>query len=70
MFALPGFMLGSSDFPGHAGFDVTAWAMGIPGLALSWYTAALYVPKVRENLRIGRSRQTSNEIPLTEGRRS
>ena len=47
MFAIPGFMIGSSDFPGHAGFQVAAWCVGIPGLALSWITAVAYVPQVR-----------------------
>ena len=39
MFAVPGFMLGSSDFPGHAVFQVASWLLGIPGLVLSWSTA-------------------------------
>jgi cardiolipin synthase len=47
MFALPGFMLGSSDFPGNTGFQIASWLLGIPGLILSWVTAFLYVPKVR-----------------------
>jgi cardiolipin synthase len=47
MFAIPGFMLGSSDFPGHAGFQIVSWILGIPGLIISWVTAFLYVPKVR-----------------------
>lgn len=54
MFALPGFMLGSTDFSGHAVFNAVAWTLGIPGLMLSWYTAALYVPKIKDNLRAGR----------------
>jgi cardiolipin synthase len=47
MFAVPGFMLGASDFPGNTGFQIASWILGIPGLALSWYTAVAYVPKVR-----------------------
>lgn len=47
MFAVPGFMLGASDFPGNTGFQVASWILGIPGLVLSWYTAFAYVPKVR-----------------------
>jgi cardiolipin synthase len=46
MFAIPGFMLGSSDFPGHTGFQIASWILGIPGLVISWVTAFLYVPKV------------------------
>ncbi|MDP2292949.1 MAG: CDP-alcohol phosphatidyltransferase family protein [Actinomycetota bacterium] len=55
MFALPGFMLGASDFPGHALFLVAAWLMGIPGLVLSYYTAIAYVPTIRESIRAGRT---------------
>lgn len=50
MFAVPGFMLGASDFPGNTGFQIASWILGIPGLVLSWYTAAAYVPKVRAAL--------------------
>jgi cardiolipin synthase len=51
MFAFPGFMLGSSDFPGHQAFQVAAWILGIPGLILSYYTAVMYVPTIRASLR-------------------
>ncbi len=54
MFAVPGFMLGSSDFPGHAGFQVAAWILGIPGLVLSWVTAVAYVPRVKGAIAAGR----------------
>ena len=54
MFALPGFMLGASDFPGNTGFQIASWILGIPGLALSYYTAAAYVPTIRQSLRSGR----------------
>lgn len=57
MFALPGFMLGASDFPGHALFLIAAWLMGIPGLALSYYTAIAYVPTIRDSIRAGRTGQ-------------
>ncbi len=55
MFALPGFMLGASDFPGHALFLIAAWLMGIPGLVLSYYTAIAYVPTIRDSIRAGRT---------------
>jgi cardiolipin synthase len=55
MFALPGFLLGASDFPGHEVFNVAAWIVGIPGLVLSYYTALTYVPLIRRNLREGRT---------------
>lgn len=51
MFAIPGFLLGASDFPGASGFQVASWILGIPGLALSWFTAFAYVPKVRAAVR-------------------
>jgi cardiolipin synthase len=54
MFAVPGFMLGSSDFTGHGGFEVAAWCLGIPGLILSYYTAITYIPAIREGVRAGR----------------
>jgi cardiolipin synthase (CMP-forming) len=46
MFAFPGFMLGASDFPGADGFQIAAWILGIPGLVLSYYTAAAYIPTI------------------------
>jgi len=55
MFAVPGFMLGASDFWGHGGFQVAAWVLGIPGLVLSYYTAVAYVPTIRASLRAGRA---------------
>jgi len=55
MFAVPGFMIGASDFPGHNGFQVASWILGIPGLVLSWLTAVAYVPRVREAIAAGRA---------------
>ncbi|HAP75113.1 MAG TPA: hypothetical protein DCR14_03435 [Acidimicrobiaceae bacterium] len=57
MFALPGFMLGASDFWGNGGFQVASWILGTPGLILSYYTAFAYVPVIRESLRSGRTRR-------------
>jgi cardiolipin synthase (CMP-forming) len=54
MFALPGFMLGATDFPAHLGFEIAAWILGIPGLILSYYTAIIYIPIIRASLRDGR----------------
>lgn len=47
MFAVPGFLIGGSDMTGHTGFQIASWILGIPGLVLSWTTAAAYVPRVR-----------------------
>ena len=55
MFAIPGFMLGSSDIPGHELFQVASWILGIPGLILSWITAIGYVPKIRAGVAAGQA---------------
>ena len=54
MFAIPGFLIGASDFPGHQGFQLAAWIVGIPGLVLSYYTAVAYIPQIRDGIRAGR----------------
>jgi cardiolipin synthase len=55
MFAVPGFMLGASDFPGNSGFQVASWILGIPGLIISYVTAIAYVPKIRAGIAAGRT---------------
>jgi cardiolipin synthase (CMP-forming) len=55
MFAIPGFLLGASDFPGASGFQLVSWILGVPGLALSVYTAIVYVPRIRDGVRAARS---------------
>lgn len=55
MFALPGFVLGASDFPGHTGFQIASWILGIAGLLLSWSTAVSYVPRIRDGIAAGRN---------------
>jgi cardiolipin synthase (CMP-forming) len=50
MFAVPGFMVGNSDFPLHEWFLVASWILAVPGLALSYYTAFAYVPTIRASL--------------------
>ena len=55
MFAIPGFLMGHSSIPGADGFTVAAWILGIPGLALSYYTAATYVPMIRDGIKAGRA---------------
>lgn len=59
MFAVPGFLLGASDFPGHGGFQIASWILGIPGLVLSWYTAVTYIPLIRDGVRAGRAAPAS-----------
>lgn len=58
MFAVPGFLLGASDFPGAAGFQIAAWILGIPGLALSVYTGLAYIPAIRGGIRQARTGRT------------
>ncbi|MBI4934896.1 MAG: hypothetical protein HY828_13520 [Actinobacteria bacterium] len=55
MFAIPGFMIGASDFPLHQAFLIASWLLVIPGLALSYYTAITYIPTIRQSLRAGRA---------------
>jgi cardiolipin synthase len=55
MFAIPGFLLGASDFPLHDLFELAAWLLAIPGLVLSWVTAVAYVPRVRAEIAAGRN---------------
>jgi cardiolipin synthase len=55
MFAVPGFLLGSSEFPGASAFWVVSWIMGMPGLVLSYATALTYIPLVRDGVRSGRA---------------
>jgi cardiolipin synthase len=55
LFAIPGFLIGWSDFPAHAWFLVASWLLGIPGLVLSYYTAILYIPKIRHGVAVGRA---------------
>jgi len=54
MFAIPGLMLGSADWPPHALFNVAAWMLAIPGIIISYATAIAYIPVIRRNLRQGR----------------
>ena len=56
MGAVPAFMVGAdSGFPGHEFFLVLGYAVGIPGLALSYWTALAYAPTIRDNVRAGRA---------------
>ena len=65
MFAVPGFLMGNSDFPGAAGFEIVAWILGIPGLALSYWTGFAYIPQVRAGIAQHRAQQGSGVVPST-----
>jgi cardiolipin synthase len=54
MFSLPAFLLAASDSPVADIAELVAWGTGIPGLVLSYYAAATYVPEARRALRAGR----------------
>jgi cardiolipin synthase (CMP-forming) len=60
MFAMPAFMLGSSDIATSGFFQLLGWLFGIPGLILSYYTAIRYIPTLRTNLREGRARRADS----------
>jgi cardiolipin synthase (CMP-forming) len=55
MIAFPLFLASNSDLSWADAAGVLAWVAGIPGLALSLYAAALYVPMARRALREGRA---------------
>ncbi len=57
MMAVPLLLLGSSDHVTASAAEVTGWVLGVPGLILCYYTAFAYIPKIRENLIIGRGQR-------------
>jgi cardiolipin synthase len=48
--AIPAFVIGSSDWALDWLFWAGAWALGIPGLVISWATAYAYIPKIRAGI--------------------
>jgi len=61
MIAFPLFLASESTLGWADTAEVLAWLAGVPGLVLSWYAAALYVPMARRALRDGRA-DTSSEM--------
>jgi len=57
MFAYPLLLAGASDIGGADVFTILGWLCGIPGLVISWYAAAEYVPISRQALSDARSRR-------------
>jgi cardiolipin synthase len=55
MTSVPLLLLGSSTSGLANGATVLGWIFAVPGLALSYYTAVMYVPVIRANLRAGRA---------------
>jgi cardiolipin synthase len=59
MFAIPSFLIGSSD-ESYAGlFQLAAWILGVPGLILSWWTGIAYIPQVRRAIAAGGSARST-----------
>ena len=54
MIAFPLFLAAESTLGWADQAETFAWIAGIPGLAFSWYAAALYVPMARTAMRDGR----------------
>lgn len=50
MMSFPLFLASHSTLGWHEGAGTAAWLLGIPGLVLAWYSAALYVPLARQAL--------------------
>lgn len=55
MGAVPSFLLGNADVWESPAFLVIAWVLGIPGLALSYWTGIAYIPLVRHGIAAGRA---------------
>jgi cardiolipin synthase len=62
MFAVPGFLIGSSDESYADLFQTASWVLGIPGLILSWWTGMAYIPQVRRAIAAGRP-ERSEAVP-------
>lgn len=58
MGAFPAFLASAAGNSVSDAFEVLAWAVGIPGLALSYVSAAMYVPLGRKALAEGRAART------------
>jgi cardiolipin synthase len=55
MFAVPGFLIGSSDESYADFFQFASWIVAIPGLILSYWTGIAYIPQVRRAIASGTS---------------
>jgi cardiolipin synthase len=58
MGAVPSFLLSNADVWESPIFLVVAWILGIPGLALSYWTGIAYIPLVRGGIAAGRLSST------------
>jgi len=55
MFAVPLMLLAADEGRYWQQVRVAAWVFAVPALIMSYLTAFAYIPKIRENLRIGRA---------------
>jgi len=55
MFSFPLFLAGNADWVLADAALVAAWLCGIPGVVISYYSAASYLPAARDALRAGRA---------------
>lgn len=67
MFAFPLLLFGTSDATIAPVSWALGWVAGIPGLILSYYAAALYIPIARLALREGRSTRPASQADPTPG---
>jgi len=66
MGAVPSFLIGSTDVWEAPFFAVLAWAFGIPGLVLSYWTGIAYIPQIKRGVALGRSRTRLSTSTGTE----
>jgi cardiolipin synthase len=64
MGAVPALIVGSDhSFPTHEFWWALGWAVGVPGLVLSYVVAAAYVPLVLDGVRAGRAAGAPSNQP-------
>lgn len=59
MGAVPSFLISNGDVVESGFFAVVAWLIGIPGLALSYWTGFGYIPQIRRGLASGRAHRNT-----------
>ena len=62
MAAVPSFLISEAGVSESDFFAVVAWATGIPGLALSYWTGIAYIPQVRAGIAAGRQHR-ADRVP-------
>ncbi len=67
MFAFPMFLGGASDLAIADGLEIGAWCFVLPGMALSWYAAAGYVPLAAQAVREGRAARAAHAAARDAG---